>query len=283
MKQKIVALMSIIVILSAVLSSASASDRDVHDGYMLQVLFGKNFSEENYSEKELQGIEALEAASYLAVDQYNGNGTEELKTLSDYRVPSLPRSISEIDFSGNQYHRRYTHRGWLGPYNNEDRPYPDDKAHWNTRKEILLQTTKKVFGFNDSQSRINDSLSAVIYYIHILGDHIVETDYQKMNSDMIGVGGRNDQYDIIHQLIYHFDVLFTSPTSTNRYNSFRSQLRLLNNEFSDLVNKDGGVNTSEKQTAYSGLAKKLMDLLIKHVPELLQEEAYFSKVFPPRQ
>lgn len=283
MKQKIVVLMSIIVILSAVLSSASASDKDVHDGYMLQVLFGKNFSEENYSEKELQGIEALEAASYLAVDQYNGNGTEELKILSDYRVPSLPRSISEIDFSGNQYHRRYSHRGWLGPYNNKDRPYPDDKAHWNTRKEILLQTTKKVFGFNDSQSRINDSLSAVIYYIHILGDHIVETDYQKMNSDMIGVGGRNDQYDIIHQLIYHFDVLFTSLTSTNRYNSFRSQLRLLNNEFSDLVNKDGGVNTYEKQAAYSGLAKKLMDLLIKHVPELLQEEAYFSKVFPLRQ
>ncbi len=283
MKQKIVALMSIIVILSAVLSFASASDRDVHDGYMLQVLFGKNFSEENYSEKELQGIEALEAASYLAVDQYNGNGTEELKTLSDYCVPSLPRSISEIDFSGNQYHRRYSHRGWSGPYNNKDRPYPDDKAHWNTRKEILLQTTKKVFGFNDSQSRINDSLSAVIYYIHILGDHIVETDYQKMNSDMIGVGGRNDQYDIIHQLIYHFDVLFTSLTSTNRYNSFRSQLRLLNNEFSELVNKDGGVNTYEKQAAYSGLAKKLMDLLIKHVPELLQEETYFFKVFPPRQ
>ena len=283
MKQKIVALMSIIVILSVVLSSASASDRDVHDGYMLQELFGKNFSGENYTEKELQGIEALEAASYLAVDQYNGNGTEELKTLSDYRVPSLPHSISEIDFSGNQYHRRYTHRGWLGPYNNEDRPYPDDKAHWNTRKTILLQTTKKVFGFNDSQSRVNDSLSAVIYYIHILGDHIVETDYQKMNSTMIGVGGRNDQYDIIHQLIYHFDILFTSPTSTNRYNSFRSQLRLLNNEFSDLVNKDGGVNTPEKQAEYSALAKKLMDLLIKHVPELLQEETFFSKVFPPRQ
>ena len=250
---------------------------------MLQVLFGKGFKEESYSEKELMAIEALEAASYLAVDQYNGNGVDELKILSEYRVSSLPSSISEIDFPGNQYHRRYTHRGWMGPYNNEDRPYPDDKAHWNTRKSILLQTTKKVFGFNDSQSRLNDSLSAVIYYIHILGDHIVETDYQKMNSDMIGVGGRNDQYDIIHQLISHFDILFTSPTSTNRYNSFRSQLRLLNNEFSNLVNKDGGVNTPEKQAEYSALAKKLMDLLIKHVPELLQEEAYFSKVFPARQ
>ena len=283
MKKRLIALLSQTVILSLSLSYAIASDRDVHDGYMLQVLFGKGFKEESYSEKELMAIEALEAASYLAVDQYNGNGVDELKILSEYRVSSLPSSISEIDFPGNQYHRRYTHRGWMGPYNNEDRPYPDDKAHWNTRKSILLQTTKKVFGFNDSQSRLNDSLSAVIYYIHILGDHIVETDYQKMNSDMIGVGGRNDQYDIIHQLISHFDILFTSPTSTNRYNSFRSQLRLLNNEFSNLVNKDGGVNTPEKQTEYSALAKKLMDLLIKHVPELLQEEAYFSKVFPARQ
>ena len=283
MKKRLIALLSLTVILSLSLSYAIASDRDVHDGYMLQVLFGKGFKEESYSEKELMAIEALEAASYLAVDQYNGNGVDELKILSEYRVSSLPSSISEIDFPGNQYHRRYTHRGWMGPYNNEDRPYPDDKAHWNTRKSILLQTTKKVFGFNDSKSRLNDSLSAVIYYIHILGDHIVETDYQKMNSDMIGVGGRNDQYDIIHQLISHFDILFTSPTSTNRYNSFRSQLRLLNNEFSNLVNKDGGVNTPEKQTEYSALAKKLMDLLIKHVPELLQEEAYFSKVFPARQ
>lgn len=283
MKKRLIALLSLTVILSLSLSYAIASDRDVHDGYMLQVLFGKGFKEESYSEKELMAIEALEAASYLAVDQYNGDGADELRILSEYRVSSLPSSISEIDFSGNQYHRRYTHRGWMGPYNNEDRPYPDDKAHWNTRKSILLQTTKKVFGFNDSQSRLNDSLSAVIYYIHILGDHIVETDYQKMNSDMIGVGGRNDQYDIIHQLISHFDILFTSPTSTNRYNSFRSQLRLLNNEFSNLVNKDGGVNTPDKQAEYSALAKKLMDLLIKHVPELLQEEAYFSKVFPARQ
>lgn len=283
MKKRLIALLSLTVILSLSLSYAMASGRDVHDGYMLQVLFGKGFKEESYSEKELLAIETLEAASYLAVDQYNGDGADELKTLSEYRVSSLPSSISEIDFPGNQYHRRYTHRGWMGPYNNEDRPYPDDKAHWNTRKTILLQTTKKVFGFNDSQSRLNDSLSAVIYYIHILGDHIVETDYQKMNSDMIGVGGRNDQYDIIHQLISHFDILFTSPTSTNRYNSFRSQLRLLNNEFSNLVNKDGGVNTPEKQAEYSALAKKLMDLLIKHVPELFQEEDYFSKVFPARQ
>jgi len=43
---------------------------------------------------------------------------------------------------------------------------------------------------------------------------------------------------------------------------------------------DGGVNSPNKQTVYSGLAKKLMDLLIKHVPELFQEEAFFSKVFP---
>lgn len=286
MKTKWTLLIVIMLCFSMITPSSLASKRVVHDAYMLQVLFGKDFKEENYSDKEQSAIEALEAASYLAVDQCNaeskGNGIKELEFLVSYRVPSIPSSISEIDFSGNQYHRRYTHRGWMGPYNNADRPYPDDRAHWNLRKTIMTETVKKVFGFKDDSARICESLSAVIYYIHILGDHMVETDFQKMNSDLMGVGGRNDQYDIIHQLIYHSDILFTSPSSTNRYNSFRSQLRLLNNEFSELVNKDGGVNTPEKQAAYSALAKKLMDLLIKHVPGLLQEESYFSNVFPAR-
>lgn len=286
MKTRGILLIIVTLCLSLIAPSSLASDRDVHDAYMLNVLFGNDFKEERYNTKELAAIEALEAASYLAVDQYNaastGNGIKELNLLSGYRVPSIPSDISEIDFPGNQHHRRYTHRRWMGPYNNAERPYQDDKAHWNLRKTILIETVKKVFGLKDDSARVCESLSAVIYYIHVLGDHIVETDYQKMNADLIGVGGRNDQYDIIHQLIYHFDILFISPSSSNRYNSFRSQLRLLNNEFSELVNKDGGVNTPEKQATYSRLAKKLMYLLIKHVPGLLQEESYFSKVFPAR-
>ena len=268
---------------SMIASSSLASNRDVHDAYMLQVLFGKDFKKQNYTAKELSAIEALEAASFLALDQYNGKGADALNTLKNYRVSSLPSDISKIDFRENNHHRRYTHRGWMGPYNNDKRPYPDDKANWNVRKRILTETVKRVFGLKNESARICDSLSAVIYYIHVIGDHIVETDYHKMASDMIGVGGRNDQYDIIHQLIYHFDILFTSPSNINRYNSFRSQLRLLNNEFSELVNKDGGINTPEKQAEYSALSKKLMeDLLIKYVPGLLQEEYYFNTIFPAR-
>ncbi|MBR4457938.1 MAG: hypothetical protein IKS31_03155 [Clostridia bacterium] len=247
---------------------------------MLKVLFGRSFREENCSEKELKAIEALEAASYLAVDQYNGNGTKELRLLLDYRVPSIPSDISAIDFLGNQHHRRYTHRGWLGPNDNESMPYPDDRAHWNTRRMILMQTVKKVFDLNDSQKQLQDSIAAVIYYIHILGDHIAETDYQKMNQNLIGVGGRNDSFDILHQLIIHFDVLFTSPTVASRYSNLRAQLRLMNSDFSTLINRDGGVNTQEKQRQYRTMAEKLMNILINQVPPLLQEEEWFKKVFP---
>ena len=282
MKRIVLAFICVMVLAINAVTPSLASGRNVHDDYMLHVLFGSNYKEENYTQKELTAIKALEAASYLAVDQYNGDGEEELKTLSDFKVPELPTTIDDIDFSGNQHHRRYTHRGWLGPYNNDDRPYPDDKAHWSIRKRVLVLTTKKVFALSDEQNRICDSLAAVIYYIHVLADHIVETDYTKMNSDLIGVGGRNDQYDIIHQLIIHFDILFASPNSNNRYNSFRAQLKLLNNEFSELVNSDGGINSPEKQAAYRLLAQKLMDMLIKHVPVLLKEEIYFSKIFPAR-
>lgn len=76
------------------------------------------------------------------------------------------------------------------------------------RRNILLQTTNNVFGLSAEQSDIDDSLSAVIYYVHVLGDHTDEEDYNKRASDMIEVGGRSDNHDIIHHLIDHFEVLF---------------------------------------------------------------------------
>lgn len=297
MKQKIIALLCAAAVLSCSLSQTYAFPREDHNSYMHQVLFGENFNITDYNEKEIRSIEALEAASYLAIDQDNGYGADKLKMLSDYGVHSLPQSICEINFRAGSDHRLYTHLGWHGANNDDSQPYDKDSAKWNVRKNILVQTTAKVFGFKSEQRGLNavinyvqkvfgfkneqrdlsDSLSAVIYYVHILGDHIYYENGNGSNSGLIPMGGELNEYDIIHQLIYHFDRLFTSPSSASRYNSFRSQLVLFNSRFSNLANREGGETFAEGHNA-----KDLMDLLIKHVPGLLREEPYFSKAFPLR-
>lgn len=297
MKQKIIALLCAAVFLSCSFSSAYASPEGVHNRYMRQVLFGEDFNITDYNEKERQSIEALEAASYLAIDQDNGKGTDRLKTLYDYGVSSLPPSICEINFQAGSDHRLYTHLGWHGANNDDTHPYDKDIANWNVRKTILVQTIAKVFGFKNEQRGLNavinyvqkmfgfkseqrdlsDSLSAVIYYVHILGDHIHYENVGGSNTGLLPVGGELNEYDIIHQLIHHFDCLFNSSSSSFQYNSFRSQLVLFNSRFSNPANREGGENFAEGHNA-----KDLMDLLIQHVPGLLREESYFSKAFPLR-
>ena len=261
---------------------ARAYSRETHDALMCQVLLGSDFEASGATEAQERALALLSSASYLALDQFNGRGEEDLRRLRAERVPGLPHSLSAIDFSGNQYHRRYTHRGWRGPYNDDSLPYPDDRANWKARKTLLMQTTGEALGLGWGQSRTCESLAALIYYVHVLGDHMDEADYKKMNSTMILVGGRHDGYDLIHELLAHFDVLFTAKAGQARHDALRARMLALDGAFSELVNSPGGVNSPEKQMAHQILSGALMAQLIEHVPALLREEAYFVRVFPAR-
>jgi hypothetical protein len=67
----------------------------VHDGHMAKVLFGNRAGVHKRSEK----IKALEYASYLAIDQFNGKGEEKLSYLRDKtKVRGLPARISAFEF-----------------------------------------------------------------------------------------------------------------------------------------------------------------------------------------
>ena len=68
-----------------------AYNKDEHNAIMRQVLFKdrntgleKNTSPKN--NKHNKEVEALELACYLAIDQYNGNGESELKSLKQFGV-----------------------------------------------------------------------------------------------------------------------------------------------------------------------------------------------------
>ena len=156
LSKKIIATITTAVMLFNCCIAVFAFDRKEHDKYMKDVLF-KYFKIVDNDKSISKEIEALSCASYLAIDQYNGHGKDELITLKDYGVKKLPSSISEIDYNGGPYHRKKTHRGW----NAENGTYfGKDSERWITRKAILLNTADKMFDFDNKNQK--DSFCALI-------------------------------------------------------------------------------------------------------------------------
>lgn len=234
---------------------------------MLQVLFGKYPS----IDKESNEVKALEYASYLTLDQFNGNGVSELAFLNQMKVKSIPKDIAQIDFTGNALHRSYTHRGW-------DFSYPTDKAHWSIRKNILTATVTKVFNFKNPQKC--NSFSALIYYTHVIGDHIADKSINKSEIKM-DFAGRVDHKDIVHELTEHLSILFKDQANSLALTALLQKMRTLDRNVENLVRRPGGTATftDEEFQTYKNSATELMSLLVRYVPELLQNEDFFTKVF----
>lgn len=253
-----------------------AHDKDGHNTDLEEVLFGEFTSLSSHAES---AIEALEDAAYLTIDQFNGNGEPELKYLREryLNVSWLPKDIYEIDFKSNTQHRSFTHRGW-------EYYYINDKAHWNRRKKILLNTCRKELSKSDcieegrSYEDICDSFSALVYYVHIIGDHNEDKSYKKTSLKM-ELGGRKDDESIIAEIQKHEKILFADQVLSLKYIVFNRKLSSLNKKISKLVNSDGGVDSTEKFEKYHQYGEELMGLLKEYIPDLLQRESYFSDAF----
>ena len=255
-----------------------------HNIYMEQVLFGPR----GYRGPNIDGylaISKLDDACALAIDQYNGSYEQELLELKRYGVRHLPSSIKEINFSDGSDHRGKTHLGW-------DYNYPKTGKHknanWPLRKKILLSTVNKVFdfGFFSGWFGIYDekckSFSALIYYVHILGDTIADkaekTEHQQKKLDnlvlpLVVRQQSEAKPDIISELKKHIGILFEDQDHSG-IDKKLDQLR--KDAMADVFVVDGCY--SERYYEY---AEKLMDILIQDIPNLLKRESFFIKVFPP--
>lgn len=271
MKKLLSNILIFVLLLEAFYIPAVAYNRDDHDYYTEEVLFGEYHSSA-LNKKQREAIDLLNCALYLTIDQFNGTGEKELSTLKAAGVKNLPE-LAEIDFNANYKHRSYTHRGW-------DYNYPDDRAHWKVRKEILRSTAKKVFpGFaNDKQC---DAFCALLYYIHIIADGMAEKSYKK--SDLrIPVGGRagRDNLDAIQEILRILPLVFPSQTNDHLYERLKVELASLDNKMTELTTSTGGINTDEEFIEYHGYTEKAMEILHARIYRLLQEEPFFCSVFP---
>lgn len=253
------------------LPKAYAFDSNVHDKYMQDVLF-KNFLQPENKPEIQDEIEALECASYLALDQFNGNGQEKLDNLASYGVSDLPE-LKAIDFSASgKTHRSFTHRGWDFEYGG----LANDR--WVQRKQILLNTADTIFNF-DGNDKQKESFCALIYYIHVLGDLIADTSYKTQNGLIMDPGGRIDKYDVIDELLKHFKILFADQKYTHKYLCLSLAMARYNLKLSKIIRSTGGINSDEKFEKRQECVNDLMDLLTMYLPEMLKEESFFYDVF----
>lgn len=269
----------------------------VHDDYMIDVLFGENYNKNKQSADIKKKITALEYASYLCIDQFNHEGKKKLEELSHFGVSGIPRTIDSIDFTDNNDHRQHTHKGW----NYEYPEYQDtgtDKANWTVRKTILQSTVKKIFdkgkgGFfksiinrvralfvREESNKQYDSLCVLVYYVHILGDQIEADEYSEKFTvvPLVEINGHGET-SIIQELETAFKILFASQTTDEEYMELIQGMETIRIEAEGYRDSIAGLNDQETFERYRKCHTELMDLLVKKVPELLKNEAFFNNIF----
>ena len=267
-----VALLYVILLLVNAAIPANAFERKDHDEYMKQVMF-KGFKNIDNDSTVQDEINVLECAAYLSVDQFNGSGQSDLDILLRYGVKDIPTSVSEISFNASgKTHRNYTHRGW-------DFSYGGVMAEiWPKRQSILLNTVNTVSDFEGDTEKA-EAFCELIYYIHVLGDHMDDKSWKIQNGLKMDARGRADKYDIIHKLLDCFEVLFADQRHTHKYSHLMSELEQYNSKFAKIVRSEGGINTDAKFEQHQEYVQNLMDVLTYYLPEMLKEEGFFSRVF----
>lgn len=280
---RLIAVMISIILCSNLIVSAH-SGRE-HNEQMEKVLFGGKANEE-----QKDAAKALAAAAYLTIDQFKGDGQNNLDLLEEYGVSGLPE-LSEIDISSTEtgHHREYTHQGWDSKYRKIERSKNQGvdeewSGKWEKRKKILQSTVEKIFRFSwwsnipfignalPDYGEKCDSLCALIYYTHLLGDHEA-TKSMKQYSYLMPVGGKINNKDIINELLYHCNVLFEAQSDTYEFAMYTMKLEEINRKYYKLREvKSENISQNKKY------AEEVLKIMYEYIPKMLSKEEFYSKL-----
>lgn len=205
----------------------------------------------------------------------------------DLKIEKIP-NLNEFLTPGGPYHGEYTHLGWDHIYTGET------QQKWIIRKEILRNAIGKQFSFlpiidNDKRN----SLAALLYYVHILGDHegntltttrtripirnLHEQDFISEERSIIVRWENNKngipETTIIAELNKHLDILFANKRSSDRY---QRMMAGINNYLPEIHHNPQSLQEIEENQREK--ARWLLQILFSNVPYLLEEES-FAKSF----
>ena len=289
----------ILLIICTINANSFALSGKQHNELMEDVLFdSKEAIQEriNGDSKANKALDSLEFALYLCIDQHNSIVSDQLKLdrlIERHKIKwhlyGLPTKITKTDFGGND-HRKYTHKGW----NYDDRKTGNDRANWETRKQILLGTVTLEFGFpfnlfaqrTEKYDKQCDAFCEFLYHLHILGDHKMSIDeYQQNNGGKPGFtpyeesADMESTLDLVNGLITAGDSLFISEKTSQRWkDNMRHELSSLSDRFELL----GQVMLTEKEfECYMEYHEELWELLTddNNTSSLLKDEDFFANVF----
>lgn len=258
----------------AAYSSESGFD---HNRWTEYILFGNQAYKSYKGDKIRNQVELIEDALYLCIDQYNHHGTAELENLHQANIEDIPERITEIDFSSNNTHRSYTHRGWNHVYTQNELSF----GHADTRKKLLVNVVKHVFSLEEKYSgkadKLSDAMACLLYNTHILGDRYHSEKYYGAAVMLLLADDSNGE-SVINDLIDCFQVLFQDAKTDPKFEQLISRLRLMSSEIIKARReKETNEGLMEIDREYS---KKIKNLLAEYVPLLLQNEDWFTDVFP---
>ena len=304
MAKRALSLLLVFIICLTYCSQAVAHGRQEHDEELEYVLFGnRDYKTTHPIDKST--VQALEDALYLCVDQFNNSGTNELANLvNNEKIPDIPKTIDEIDYTSNYSHRSLTHRGWNTVY--------DPKAHWPERQKILRNTVKKeLFSSFDTPfswitekvkgqsnyTKQSESFCILLYCVHVLGDHIeagedkdlgggkkaAKTLQEKKNglAYIYPLSHTNDidNPGLIPDIIKSCEVLFESQANTRTYNNLMQELKGLSDKSEEIYRSKEGVDTEDDFEKYNSYANELLEVLARSLPSMLRKEEFFVNTF----
>ena len=288
MGKRIVAAFLLLVFVMGSVPAFAHDKQDEHDKDLKYVLFGSR--EEILSGDANLIFNAIADAAALTIDQFSPNDTNRWKentynklqkNLEQLHLPSLKDSYDSLDLNikiatdGKNItantHRKYTHLGWN--YKN----YPNEEF-WVKRKQVLLHTVNWML-FNGSPSEQSNAFCAMVYYIHILGDHI-EGDASKNLEYLEPI-----QYvdastpGIITELKEQLQIVFTSQKRSWSYAGLMEALTTLEIESAEEYKTWGKLDTKEKCDINKEYAKEILRVLSAYLPTLLKKEPFFYNHF----
>ena len=163
--------------------TAFACDEDQTEVYVTQILFGDDAASKASNEQ----VRMLTSALYLCSEQSDGLGQDKVDFLKA-RVRGIP-SLDRLDIKGSAL-AGCSHVAW-------DSTSDTCAKEQASRRKVLLDTTGKVFDFGTFDSWFTggnskrNSLAALLYYTHILADHIAD----QPSETEVNIGGRlTDSY-----------------------------------------------------------------------------------------
>lgn len=254
-----------------------------HSADLKKVLFGDEYK--YLSKDQNTAFNAIAHAAAFTIDQFSSSKTQEdgtykklLNELDELGIKAKITKFRKVDLNfevdknniSATTHRKYTHLGW--DYEN----YPNQEF-WLLRKQMLIDTVNWVLFNRDAKfswikplykpSKQCEAFSAVIYYVHILGDHVAGDTPRKLEN-------LEPLLSIIIELKEQLGIVFASQKNSRKYKALEDELSAFIIKVQRNYNLYGVECKINKK-----YAKDLLERLAEHIPKLLQEEEFFRKYF----